>query len=414
MNEIHYYRDENVVLYKRERSKRWQARFKLPNNKWKRISTKKTDLKDASEIACDQYDEMRFRIKHNLAMDSRRFKDVAKLAISGMKTELESGYGKKVYRHYISALNRYLIPFYGNTHIDKIDYKLLREFDHWRIKKIKREPKASTVTTHNSALNRVFRTALERGWLLEVQIPHLTNKGLKSERRPYFTREEYQELYKFMRDWHTTGSKQKTRDIRELLRDYVLILANTGMRHGTETANLKWNQIDEFKDNSGEKYLRFYVKGKTGERELVARHNVRNYLKRIQDRFEDLKDLDYKELTKVDEFVFRCCDGSKVKDWHGAFEILLNEADLLKDKHGKNRTLYSLRHTYATFALNSNVDIHILARQMGTSTYMLEKHYSHLVPSMAAKTLAGKRFEQSYKGDLSSQIVFIPDEELEK
>ena len=54
-NEIHHYRDGNVVLYKRERSNKYQARVKLPNGKWKRISTKKVDVKLAMEIACDQY-----------------------------------------------------------------------------------------------------------------------------------------------------------------------------------------------------------------------------------------------------------------------------------------------------------------------------------------------------------------------
>lgn len=88
-----------------------------------------------------------------------------------------------------------------------------------------------------------------------------------------------------MRKWYKTGRKQRTRNIRELLRDYVLILANTGMRHGTETANLKWNNIEEFKAKDNKKYLRIWVNGKTGKRELIARHSVSNYLKRIQNRF---------------------------------------------------------------------------------------------------------------------------------
>jgi integrase len=177
----------------------------------------------------------------------------------------------------------------------------------------------------------------------------------------------------------------------------VLILANTGMRHGTETANLKWNNIEEFKDNSGESFLRFWVNGKTGPRELVARHSVRDYLKRIQSRFDDLKDLSFEDLTQINELVFRCRDGSKAKDWHGAFEILLTESGLLHDRHGKRRSLYSLRHTYATFALINNIDIHILAKQMGTSVYMIEKHYSHLIPSLSASQLAGKYFDLSSK-----------------
>jgi integrase len=73
-NEIHHYRDGNVVLYKRERSHRWQTRLKLPNDKWKRISTKKTDVETAKEIACDKYGEIRFRIKNKMPIDTKRFK----------------------------------------------------------------------------------------------------------------------------------------------------------------------------------------------------------------------------------------------------------------------------------------------------------------------------------------------------
>lgn len=391
MSEIHHYRDGNVVLYKRDRSKRWQSRIKLPNDKWKRISTKKTDLKDASEYAGEKYDEYRFRIKSNLPLETRRFKDVANLAIKEMNEELDSGYGKKTYLHYIGALERYLIEFFGNQSISKIDYKMLKEFDKWRIVQMHRKPKHSTLNNHNSALKRVFYKALEYGWINEYQIPHLTNKGEKPERRPFFTTQEYRELYTYMHKWYLSGRTEKTKQIRELLRDYVLILTNTGMRHGTETNNLKWNNIEEF-TLKGNQYLRFYVNGKTGQRELIARHNVKNYLKRIQERFDVLKDLDFKQLTKVDEYVFRCRDGSQVKDWHGAFEILLKDANLLKDRHGKRRSLYSLRHTYATFELMKGREIHLLAKQLGTSTHMIEKHYSHLIPTMAADELAGKYF----------------------
>ena len=59
------------------------------------------------------------------------------------------------------------------------------------------------------------------------------------------------------------------------------------------------------------------------------------------------------------------------------------------DGAGKTRTLYSLRHTYATQALLANrTDIHTLARQMGNSAAMIERHYSKLTATMAADRLA--------------------------
>jgi hypothetical protein len=39
----------------------------------------------------------------------------------------------------------------------------------------------------------------------------------------------------------------------------------------------------------------------------------------------------------------------------------------------------------------NGVTYHNLAKNMGTSIGMLEKHYSHLTPTLAANELAGKR-----------------------
>jgi hypothetical protein len=52
------------------------------------------------------------------------------------------------------------------------------------------------------------------------------------------------------------------------------------------------------------------------------------------------------------------------------------------------RSLYSLRHFYATIQLQRGRNIHHLARQMGTSVKMLEKHYSKLTPMLVANEFA--------------------------
>ena len=39
--------------------------------------------------------------------------------------------------------------------------------------------------------------------------------------------------------------------------------------------------------------------------------------------------------------------------------------------------------------IHAHVDIHTLAKQMGTSILMIEKHYSHLKPRQRAEQLAG-------------------------
>jgi hypothetical protein len=49
--------------------------------------------------------------------------------------------------------------------------------------------------------------------------------------------------------------------------------------------------------------------------------------------------------------------------------------------------LACIRHTHATQQLISGTDIHTLAKQMGTSVLMLERHYSKLPATTAAARL---------------------------
>jgi len=61
---------------------------------------------------------------------------------------------------------------------------------------------------------------------------------------------------------------------------------------------------------------------------------------------------------------------------------------LEKNQLGQTRTLYSLRHTYATFELlNNKTDIHTLSKQMGNSSAIIKRHYSKFSAMMAAERL---------------------------
>jgi integrase len=75
---------------------------------------------------------------------------------------------------------------------------------------------------------------------------------------------------------------------------------------------------------------------------------------------------------------------------HTSFELLLKDSAMRVDPiTGKNRSLYSLRHCYATLALmDGQMDMHTVAKQMGTSVGMLEQHYSKMTATMAAERLA--------------------------
>lgn len=409
--------DGKVVLTQRKRSSAWQARFRI-GSKWLRVTTKQNELEKAKIAADEMYLRARFRNEEGLPVISKRFFQVAALAQQKMEAAIKAGEGKAVYKDYIIAINNYLTPFFGKYNITSIDYALMKEFAVWRKQKMGHEPKSSSISTHNSALNRVFDEAMEHGYITKSQIPELRNKGVKSERRADFTKDEYLQLLRFMRVWVKEGKDGKSRWMRELLRDYVLILANTGMRHGTESYGLKWKHISFF-EAKGRQFILMNVDGKTGKRELVARHNVVKYLARIHKRTDDIKDMSFDELIKkgVDKDVFRLPDGSKTQSLGQTFEILMKDADLLVDRRTEQkRTLYSLRHTYATLALvQAKMDIHTLAKQMGTSVTMIEKHYSHLTPRMRAHELAGFDFlmREKEKAEAKAQADKIANEQAE-
>jgi len=396
-DDTHLILDGEVRVYRRERSKRWQAAFVIDGHTI-RISTGKRDLSEAKEYARDTFLEYKFRHKNDLPVVTKKFSDVAKLAIVDMRKQLDAGLGRKVFADYIVCIERYLIPFFGAQFVTSIDYQKIQDFYEWRRAKMGREPKASTLNTHNSAMNRVFEEAVARGFIANKNVPLMVNRGEKSERRPDFTREEYATLIRKMPSWVNLGKAGKPTDMRHLMRDYVLIMANTGMRHGTEALNLRWKHVTLFEEKDLQ-YLEMSVTGKTGRRDIICRSGTINYLKRIHERSEDTRHIPFEDLLKqrIDLPVFRLPDGTVSKNIHQTFRKFVTDTGLITcPRTNQNRTLYSLRHTYATFALlNDGMDIHALAIQMGTSIGMIERHYSHLTPRLKKDMLTGKRYELS-------------------
>ena len=164
----------------------------------------------------------------------------------------------------------------------------------------------------------------------------------------------------------------------------------TGIRHGTEAMNVRWKDI-EWHTKDGNKYLRIWVSGKTGGRWIIAKHRAVEVLKRLHSRQRDICNTAFEDLltSRITALLFRFSDGHQPHSFVGTFRRLMRDSGLLKDQDGQNRTLYSLRHTYATGEmLAGNVDIHTLSKQMGNSALMIERHYSKLTATMAAERLA--------------------------
>ena len=386
-----YLRDGEVVLYRRSRSLLYQCRYKLADGTWYRQSTRKASIEHAVAVACDLYDEARYRQRLGLAHQTHTFAQIAAVAVAEMRVKIDASTGRTAYSDYVGCIEKYFLPYFKDTRLEELTHTDIVEFELWRDRQMQRKPKASTLMNFASAWNRLLTVAVEHGYISErVPVPKLTTKGEKGKTRPAFSGEEIQTLLTFMEMWQHQGLRAVEKEIRPLLRDYIEMLLLTGMRHGTEAMGICWRHI-EWHTDKGVRYLRIWVDGKTGGRWLIAKHRAVDVLKRLHARQTDIKHILFDDLfaERVPHLLFRFADGYQPPSMNGTFRRLMRDTGLLKNTEGQTRTLYSLRHTYATFELlNNKTDIHTLSKQMGNSALMIEKHYSKLTATMAADKLA--------------------------
>ncbi len=115
-----------------------------------------------------------------------------------------------------------------------------------------------------------------------------------------------------------------------------------------------------------------WVHGKDKERYIVAPIPVWHWLKHWREICNK-----HGIKTQPDDYVFVNEEGEQALFDNAIFTKMLKGKGWLKDIRGENRTLYSLRHTYATFKLlYTGIDVLTLAQYMGTSVRMIEAHYA--------------------------------------
>ncbi len=416
LDTTHAVLDRELIVYRRERSCIWQCRYKV-DGIWQRASTKERELAKAKNKALELRMEAEIRKRSNLPIVTRKFSSIAKFAIDRMNSELVAGKGKASYPAYIRVINEYFIPAFSGRNIANIDIDALNELDEWRITKMGKAPSHSTLLTHNAALNRVLDEAVTRGFLTEASRPKLESKGRKSTRRASFSLQEVKALLVNFDAWIDRARNDHSREMREIMRDYVELLLDTGARPGKELMNLKWKQISYSispkATNTGEvddegdaielvnmnKAIEFPVTGKVGTRITVGRLMAVKALQRVAERNYGLRGNVAYPLREViekhgNDYVLRTKE--KKQDVSSSFQNLLesylDEHSLLIDPiTEQKRVFYSFRHTYATLALtHDKVPIHTLSKQMGTSVGMIEKHYSHLKVIEAMEQLRGE------------------------
>lgn len=179
----------------------------------------------------------------------------------------------------------------------------------------------------------------------------------------------------------------------EQLHDYVLFMANTGLRPD-EAARLEFRDVKIVKDHgSKETILEIEVRGKRGVGWCKSTHNAVVPFERLRNRLrpEIIPESDEDEApprqatarnTKPRLVKPQSTDRLFPMKQRGLLNTILDELKLKLDRDGKPRTSYSLRHTYICFRLMEGADIYQIAKNCRTSVEMIEKFYAAHIKTM--------------------------------
>jgi integrase len=342
-------------------------------------STRTSDEHEAFKFADDLYNRTMVKVLSGVSVGGKRIGT----AIDAYVKRFEPHRSRLSVDYKILLLER-CRPFLASKSFDELDTALLSQLiADLAGRSSKGVLSANTIRRIHSDLKHFFGWCVEEGYLEKV--PPFSRIAGDNARRPHFDEKDWRKLTRHLREFVKVKNKATRRD-RTMLVNYVLILSNTGIRVG-EARTLKWRDVRE-NDRGSSSDVILTVKGKTGMREVVAsKSEVKTYFKSILDlRKEELgSDPDLESL------VFCHKDGTEIRSFKKSFAALLRGAKVEKDGFGQPRTVYSLRHTYATFRLHQGVNHYALARNMGTSVAMLERYYVHTSNVTAADELTKRK-----------------------
>ena len=241
--------------------------------------------------------------------------------------------------------------------------------------------KQVTIENEQSTINACMKYLFKQGLthFAEFEFRKLPKIDRKNEdvRRATFSNDEYYAVVKYMRDYtarrkHTLD--EKTYLLRMLVRHWVLIAANSGLRTG-EQRQLRWSDIEIKKLKIAEKNItlaHIWVRWDTSK----VRES-RDFRCRGGNYFERWRKI--QQPKGPDDLIFSI-DGKKEfsnRTLNAHFHKIV-EAAGVKDAKKRGIVPYSLRHFMVTQRVLSGLSYSDVAEMCGTSANQIENTYNHL------------------------------------
>lgn len=375
--------DGRIVLYQRPNLKnpRYEVRISLPmESGYVRKSSRTSDFRLAKAFAEDLYEEYYFKVKKGGTFKSKTYRQV----FDDWKIyKLSSGTTKNggTWEDTVKTVEDYSVKYFGAYKIDQIKTFHFSEYFEWRKTNFNKvSPSNNTLIRERTCIRSLLSFCVERGYLQQqIVIPKPT---IENRRRPTFDANEYKKISRNLREWVKDAEGKPHYRSRFIFQQYFLVLANTGMRIG-EIRNIRWGDIKT--QRTDDDSLICWVDGKTGRREVVFQKGADEYLQRMFDMRKEFLGT----TPDSDEVIFiNYVTNKPFTSFKNAMKSVLAYSGVKEKRDGMNRTIYSLRHYYATQRLSAEVSPFLLAQQMGTSTEMLKKYYGHVITSDVARQIS--------------------------
>lgn len=383
------YLADNLAIYKREST--YYMRLKTAPQKYVHRSLRTHNQTEARRLAHRQLVEFEIKQERGELFTAPTFKQVIDEYTKVRELDNQRGKTSDAMLRQIKRVNRFWLEYAGKLRIDRVGNKELQDFIPWRKayygkfnvkpKNAKLHPQDKTLhweLTHGKTL---IKWASERGYRGTLPLPTYQFKVERRIVRPAFEMNEYQTLYKTLRRRITEVHHKPWVNSRRMLRDYVLILANTGMRVG-ELNSLKLRDIHPFKDDQGRENYRLVVRGKTGERDVIPRVSCKAWIDRVMVRRKA-------EGAVQNDYLFVMPNGGPVFSLGDQFNAVLLAGNIVTNTFDEKFTLYSLRHLYAVQALRKGISVFAVARNMGTSVEVIQRYYGKHATAVTFATALG-------------------------
>ncbi|MCG8360997.1 MAG: site-specific integrase [Kiloniellales bacterium] len=376
-------------VYKRPGSGVWQCSTYLAG-KNRRVSTKEASLQLAKEFAEDWYLELRGKHRSGEVTNEKTFRDAAKAFMREYELITEGNRSPVYVKCMELRITKHLMPFFGGKGLSQITSGLVQEYRLHRreTSETGKPPARSTMHQEIVALRQVLKTAIRYEWLThlpDLSVPYKTSG--KVTHRAWFSHEEYKQLYEATRRRAREANGRRWQWATEQLHDYVLFMANTGLRPD-EAKRLQHRDVSIVEDEAtGETILEIEVRGKRGI----------GYCKSTSGAVRPYQRIAKRNAPEPTDLVFPAGHRDQLN-------AVLDEEDLKFDRDGNRRTAYSLRHTYICFRLMEGADIYQIAKNCRTSVEMIEKVYAaHIKTSLDAAAINVRKQRPSKKGKETDQ-----------